>query len=202
MKLYGNDASPFVRKVLVAASETGLRDRIDYQALAVVPTQHNAEMAAVNPLMKIPTLIADDGAALFDSRVICEYLDTLHQGRKLVPAAGPDRWRVLRFAAMCDGMLDAGLLVRYEHAFRPKELHWEVWLEAQRVKSRQALDQAARELNPAEPINLGQIALACAIGWLELRKPLGDIRPGRDKLFAWYEQFIQRPSMQATLPKG
>jgi len=201
VKLYFSAASPYVRKVMVTAIETGLDKKIQQVPTSVVPTKPNADIARDNPLMKVPTLVTDGGEALFDSRVVCEYLDSLHDGRKLIPASGGDRWRVLRMQALGDGILDAGIISRYELAIRPQEKQWSDWLAGQAKKITQGLDLAETE-NLGGPLNLGQIAIACAIGWLEFRKPIGDIRPGRPKLFAWYDEFAKRPSMQATAPKG
>ena len=203
MKLYYSSASPYVRKVMVTAIETGLESKIEKVPATVAPNKPNAEVARDNPLMKVPTLVADGGEALYDSRVICEYLDSLHGGRKLIPASGGERWRVLGLQALGDGILDAGLLTRYETFLRPENLRWADWTSGQSLKITQALDMLEKESELlAGPINLGQIAVACAIGWLEFRKPLGDIRPGRPKLFTWYDEFLKRPSMQATMPKA
>ncbi|MBV8536912.1 MAG: glutathione S-transferase N-terminal domain-containing protein [Alphaproteobacteria bacterium] len=201
MKLYFSAASPYVRKVMVTAIETGLDKKIEQMPTSVVPTKPNADIARDNPLMKVPTLLTDGGEALFDSRVICEYLDSLHDGRKLIPASGGERWRVMRLQALADGILDAGLISRYELAIRPQEKQWSDWLAGQGKKVTQGLDLAENE-NLGGPLNLGQIAIACAIGWLEFRKPFGDVRPGRPKLFKWYDEFAKRPSLQATAPKG
>ncbi len=201
MKLYFSGASPYVRKVMVSAIETGLDKKIEQTPTTVVPVKINAELARDNPLMKVPTLVTDGGEALFDSRVICEYLDSLHDGRKLIPASGGERWRALRQQALGDGILDAGIITRYELAIRPQEKQWSDWIAGQSKKITQGLDLAETE-NLGGPINLGQIAIACAIGWLEFRKPIGDIRAGRPKLFKWYDEFAKRPSMQATAPKG
>lgn len=203
MKLYFSGASPYVRKVVVAAIETGLDKKIEQVATNVVPVKPNAELARDNPLMKVPTLVTDAGEALFDSRVICDYLDSLHDGRKLIPATGTERWRVLRLQALADGILDAGIITRYELILRPAEKQWSDWIAGQTKKVTQGLDLAeADSALLAGPINLGQIAIACAIGWLEFRKPIGDIRAGRPKLFQWYDEFAKRPSMQATAPKA
>lgn len=201
MKLYFSAASPYVRKVMVSAIETGLDKKIEQTPTTVVPVKPNADIARDNPLMKVPTLVTDGGEALFDSRVICEYLDSLHDGRKLIPATGGDRWRVLRLQALGDGILDAGIITRYELAIRPQEKQWSDWIAGQGKKVTQGLDLAENE-TLSGPLNLGQIAIACALGWLEFRKPFGDIRPGRPKLFKWYDEFAKRPSMQATVPKG
>lgn len=199
MKLYFSAASPYVRKVIVSAIETGLDKKIERMPTKVVPVEPNLDLARDNPLMKVPTLVTDGGEALFDSRVVCEYLDSLHDGRKLIPASGGERWRVLRLQALGDGILDAGIITRYELAIRPKEKQWSDWIAGQSKKITQGLDLAENE-NLGGPINLGQIAIACAIGWLEFRKPIGDVRAGRPKLFTWYDEFAKRPSMQATVP--
>jgi glutathione S-transferase len=201
MKLYFNPASPYVRKVMVTAIETGLDGRIEQMPTAVTPVKPNPAVAKDNPLMKVPTLVTDDGIALYDSRVICEYLDSQHAGAKLIPAAGPDRWRVRRWEAMADGITDAGLLSRYETILRPEDKRSDEWTKGQLTKVNQGLDMA--ENDPAllsGPLNLGQIALACSIGWLEFRDVAGDIRKTRPRLAAWYEAFSRRPSMQATKP--
>lgn len=203
MRLFSTDTSPYVRKVLVVAHELGLGDRIEKVALRPSPLEASPALSAHNPLNKIPALVTDDGTALYDSPVICEYLDTLHGGRKLVPESWPRRFEVLRRQALCDGMLEAGVLVYYELAMRPKELHWAPWLEGQRQKARQALDALELEVATFGPeIDLGQICTGVALGWLEFRAPLGDIRVGRPALFAWYEAFRKRPSMATTEPVG
>jgi len=123
MKLRHAAASPFVRKVMVVAHEHGLLGRIELVPTSVSPVQANAGLAAENPLMKVPSLVTDDGQVLFDSPVICEYLDGLATGRKLFPAAGPARWAALRQQALGDGILDAVILCRYELT-RPEDRRW------------------------------------------------------------------------------
>jgi glutathione S-transferase len=201
MKLYYTPTSPFVRKVLVTAHELGLADRVETVLLRPTPTQADPVLSRENPLNKIPALVLDDGASLYDSPVICEYLDALAGGARLLPAAGTERWDVLRTQALADGVLDASILVFYERAQRPKELHWGAWLDGQTQKALQGLD-ALNEQAPrfGDAPDLGQIAAACAVGWLEFRAPFGDIRAGREKLFAWYDRFAARPSMTATAP--
>lgn len=203
MKLYFSSASPFVRKVMVTAIETGLDKKIEQVPTSVVPVKPNLDLARDNPLMKVPTLVTEGGEALFDSRVICEYLDSLHDGRKLIPASGGERWRVLRIQALADGILDAGIITRYELGIRPAEKQWPDWIAGQGKKMTQGLDLAEAESEfLSGPINLGQIAIACALGWLEFRKPISDVRAGRPKLFRWYDEFARRPSMLATVPKA
>ncbi|MBM3533635.1 MAG: glutathione S-transferase [Alphaproteobacteria bacterium] len=201
MKLYFNPASPYVRKVMITAIETGLDGRIQQIPTAVTPVKPNPDVAKDNPLMKVPTLVTDDGFALYDSRVICEYLDSQHAGTPLIPRSGPDRWRARRWEAMADGITDAGLLCRYETIVRPEDKRSEEWTRGQMTKVIQGLDMAEHDSALLTgPINLGQIALACSIGWLEFRDVAGDIRKTRPKLASWYERFSSRPSMQATKP--
>src|SRR6185437_4887670 len=125
MKLRHNPSSPYVRKVMVVAHELGLAGRIELLSTAVSPVETNATLAAENPLMKIPALTTDDGQVLFDSPVICEYLDSV-AGGKLFPAVGPARWTALRQQALGDGILDALILCRYETT-RPEDKRWTGW---------------------------------------------------------------------------
>lgn len=201
MKLYYTPTSPFVRKVLVAAHELGLADRIETVLLRPSPVQTDPVLSRENPLSKIPALVRDDGSTLYDSVVIGEYLDALAGGGRVLPPVSEARWDVLRTQALADGVLDASILVFYERHYRPRELHWDAWLHGQTQKALQGLD-ALNILAPgfAAAPDLGQIAAACALGWLEFRAPFGDLRPGRDALFAWYDRFAARPSMQATAP--
>ncbi|MBK6694129.1 MAG: glutathione S-transferase [Myxococcales bacterium] len=201
MRLYHTASSPFVRKVLVAAHELGLAGRIETVFLRPSPTKADGDLAKSNPLSKIPALIDERGEALYDSPVICEYLDSLAP-RRLVPDHGPSRFRVLRQQALCDGILDAGILVRYEHVERPEALRWDGWIKGQTEKAKLGLD--ALELEVANfsttEIDLGQICAAVTFGWFEFRKPIGDIRKGRPQLTAFFERFSERPSMKATFP--
>ncbi len=203
MKLYYAGTSPYVRKVVVMAMETGLEKKIERVPTSVVPTQPNRDLAKDNPLMKLPTLITDDGMPLYDSYVICDYLDSLHKGEKLIPPSGPARWNVLRIHALASGLTDAGILSRYENMFHEEGKRSEPWLQGQFAKINQGLDELENEVKHlAGPLTLAQIATGCSIGWLEFRKPTGDIRQGRPKLMAWYDEFVKRPSMQATMPKA
>ena len=202
MKLFFNHASPFVRKVRVFAREAGLAGHIEEIETAVSPVAENPQLAQANPLKKIPALVCDDGTTLFDSPVICEYLDSLHAGRKLFPDA-PARWTALRLQATADGILDAGILCRYEAAIRPKEFQWDGWIAGQKAKWRGGLDLLEREAATldGEP-TIGTITVACALGWLDFRYADDNWRNGRPRLAAWYEKFVQRPSMQQTMPRA
>ena len=186
---------------MVAAHELGLAERIETTFLRPSPLQADATLSRENPLSKIPVLVTDDGETIFDSRVICEYLDTLHAGPKLVPAAGPQRWRVLRTQALGDGILEAGVQVFYERLHRPKELQWQPWSVGQAQKAAQALDALEAQVEALRgPLDLGQIAIACTLGWLEFRDVLPALREARTELFTWYDEFRERPSMKATVP--
>jgi glutathione S-transferase len=203
MKLYYTSTSPYVRKVMVAAHETGLIDRIETIFLRPTPVKADPVLSKDNPLSKIPALLEEGKPALYDSPVICEYLDGLHGNTKLIPAAGPDRWRVLRTQALTDGILEAAILVFYEVTHRPAELHWSAWLDGQREKANQGLDALEHEVaHFGGDVDLAQICAGITIGWLEFRNVLGDIRPKRPKLFAWYDAFRKRPGMVATEPKA
>ena len=203
MKLYHTETSPFVRKVMIAAHELGLASRIETVHLRPSPMAPSAELSQKNPLSQIPALVLDDGDVLYDSRVICEYLDTLAPHTSLVPAGGAARFRVLRLQALADGVLDAGILAFYEKNSRPAELHWAPWIDGQLTKVRQGLDALDREAGSFGPeVDVAQIATAAAVGWLEFRGVAGDVREGRAALFRWYDAFRARPSMKATEPKA
>jgi glutathione S-transferase len=201
VKLYYTPTSPFVRKVLVAAHELELSARIELELLRPSPTRADATLSRANPLNKIPVLVTDEGEGIYDSPVICEYLAALAPHRALVPAAGSERWRVLRVQALCDGVLDAAILVFYERSHRPKELWWPAWLDGQTEKALQGLDALEREAaHFGDAVDLGQIAAGVTLGWLEFRDVFGDQRSARPALNGWYERFRQRPSMKATEP--
>lgn len=201
MKLYTSPASPFGRKVVVVLHETGLVDRVERCDVSLSPIAPDASVCAANPLGKIPCLALDDGTALYDSRVICEYLDGLHGGPKLFPAAGAARFLALRHQAMADGILDAAVGLRYETFLRPEALRWPDWIAAQRLKVQRALDRLEEECTGfGERIDIGTLALACALGYLDFRFAADPWRPGRPGLAAWYEVMARRPSLLATRP--
>jgi glutathione S-transferase len=203
MKLYYSPTSPFVRKVLIAAFETGVYERIEKLPVQNSPTQPNDVLNQTNPLGKIPALIADDGLELYDSHVICEYFDTLHSGPRLIPAAGPARWATLRLHALADGVMDAAVLLRYETWLRPAELRWKDWIQGQTDKIERGLVVLERELaGSGDTIDLATISLACTLGYLDLRFPDMDWRARRPQLAAWLARFAQRPSFLATQPPG
>jgi glutathione S-transferase len=200
MQLIYAAASPFARKIRVLAAETGLLERIELLDTAVLPTTLNERVNALNPLGKIPVLLTDDGEALYDSRVICEYLDTLHQGAKLLPS-GASRWQVLRLAALADGLMDAALLARYERGVRPAELQWPAWLDGQLGKVQRALTELERQVDLLQgPLDLAQIGVACALGYLDFRFADLDWRAAYPDLAAFQQAFSLRPSMRGSAP--
>lgn len=202
MQLLGSPTSPYVRKVLVLAHEAGIIDRLPVEAASGTPLAPNARTVGHNPLGKVPCLVLDDGPALYDSRVICEYLDAEQGEGRFFPQAGPARWRALTLAALGDGITDAGLLIVYEARLRPEEKQFSPFVEGQREKVVRGLDVAELQwlAHLSGPMDIGQIALACALGYVELRDLAPDWRSTRRGLAAWYDAFRLRPSMTATEP--
>ena len=198
MKLHYNVASPFVRKVMAVAIETGLESRLEPVTRMMTPVKPDAELARDNPLGKIPCLVTDEGA-LFDSRVICEYLDGLHDGPKMFPPAGPARWTALRRQAQGDGIMDAGVLTRYETFLRPEERRWPEWIEGQKQKFRRALDSLEADAF-GDTVDIGTITIGCALGYLDFRYQDENWRATRPRLAAWLEWFSERPSLARTAP--
>jgi glutathione S-transferase len=202
MKLYYSPASPFVRKVLVCAHECGVANDIELVPTKVVPSEPNREFGRVTPLMKLPALDRGDGFVLFDSIVICEYVDSLSRGPHLFPAQGDARWKALRLHALADGILDAAVLARYENNVRPPEMRWKAWTEGQLVKVDQALDFLERNAGDLEGLTIGTISAACALGYLDFRYADRPWRASRPKVAAWYEGIAKRPSFEKTVPKA
>lgn len=200
MQLRYSSTSPYVRKVLVTAIERDLDKRIERISTSTLDPKSG--LSNDNPLGKVPALIMDDGEALYDSPVICEYLDSLHQGAKLFPAEGPARWRALRQQALCDGILDAAILRMLESKRRPEALRWPDWIALQSGKVSRALDRLEAEAAQLEgPLTIGQIAVGCTLGYLDFRFGDEDWRPAHPKLAAWHAEFAKRPSMLETVPK-
>ncbi|HYB10765.1 MAG TPA: glutathione S-transferase [Alphaproteobacteria bacterium] len=201
MKLLYQTHSPFARKVLVMAHEAGLANKIDVIHHETSPVRRNEAVYAVNPLGQVPILVCDDGLALFDSTVICSYLDSLHAGPRLIPEEGRNHWLALRLEALANGMIEAGSLYRWEIDRRPETLRWRAMAEAQAGKLRTAYDFIEQKVALDGPLDIGQIALATALGWLEFRRLpwLADSHP---RLTNWYRAFARRPSMVATPMQG
>jgi glutathione S-transferase len=200
MKLFYSDTSPFVRKCLVSAHELGLRERLELLAAAAHPVNRDRAVVAHNPLGKIPTLLTDDGTVLYDSRVICEYLNALGDGH-LIPEAGPRRWSALVDQALADGIMDAAVLTRYENAARPEALRWADWITGQLDKVGCGLAEIEHRGGPAaDRVDLGTIAIGCALGYLDFRFASLGWREKFPKTALWFEVFAKRESMLATRP--
>lgn len=193
MQLFYSPMSPFARKVRVVAFELDLADRLE---LVVASPYTDEAVRAINPLSKIPILVREDGPPIFDSPVICEYLEHL-AGRSLTPAAGPERWTALTQQAMADGMGDAALaIVRERLRDAP---HRQDLFDRQTATLTAALDLLERETPSADRFEIGEIAVAAQLAYLDGRAVL-DWREGRPALAAWHEKASQRPAMVATAP--
>lgn len=199
MKLRYSPTSPYVRKVTVTAHETGLHSRI--QRVPTVTTDPASGLAKDNPLGKVPVLILEDGQRIFDSPVICEYLDSLHQGPKIVPPAGSERWVALRRQALADGILDAAVL-RLLEGRRPANEQSPAWIAKQKAVIERSLDALEDEVDRlGDGLTIGHITIGVALGYLDFRFAGDAWRDRRPKLARWNEQFQQRPSMSSTVPR-
>jgi len=200
MKLRSSPASPFVRKVRIAASLVGLADRIEIEdADTNSPTD---SLRRQNPLGKIPALVLEDGETLYDSRVIVEYLDFLAGGGRLIPAPGPRRFQVLTGLALADGVTDAALLLVYEQRWRERAGHSAKWQDHQSGKISRGLASLEAAPPPDGPFDIAAIALACALGYLDLRFQ-GAWRADHPKLVAWLDAFAAAvPAFEATRFRG
>jgi glutathione S-transferase len=200
MKLLMSPPSPFVRKVRVVIRETGQLDAIEEVAVTTSALDTDPGLMAANPLGKIPALIREDGPAIYDSRVITRYLDA-RVGAGLYPDAR--LWEILTLEATADGIMEAGVLMVYEGRLRPEAQQSPEWVEAQWGKLSRSLDAVnARWMSHlAGPLNMGQIAIGCALGYLDLRHDARNWREGRDALAAWFAEFSQREAMIDTRPE-
>jgi glutathione S-transferase len=200
MKLYYSSASPYARKCAIVAIEAGLGDRIERVALAVSPHTPNLDYAKHNPLMKVPALIRDDGSDLYDSAVICEYLDALG-GASVFPRDGESRWQALRRHALADGIMDAAILARYETALRPEALRWPEYLDGQYAKIVQALDRLEQEAGSFAPgFTIDQVGLVAALGYLDFRFASRPWRERQPRLAQWFARVSERESVRRTVP--
>ncbi len=197
MKLHWSPRSPFVRKVLIVAHELGLADRIDCVRTVAATTRPHEILMRDNPLSKLPTLVLADGTVIYDSRVICEYFDSLHDGPKLFPVAIPARMTALRWQALGDGMLDFLLLWRNELTRpAPSEPH----LETYRIKRAKTLAALEAETGVLErtPYCIGHVAIGCALSYIDFRFAEDPWRPAHPRLAAWHATIAARPSFRAT----
>jgi len=201
MKLLGSLASPYTRKVRVVLAEKKIE--CEFEKADVNPSDNPVN--AHNPLGKVPTLILDDGTALFDSRVIVEFLDSVSPIARLIPEDNRERVAVRRWEALADGALDAGLLVRYE-SLRPKKEQSEAWAGKQTGKLERGLAMLSAELGDrswchADRYTLADIALGCCLGWVDFRKPGGVSWRGRfGNLERHYDRLMERPSFADSVP--
>ena len=192
------DSSPFGRKPRMAIEILKLKDRIE-----IVPAEtgnENDTLRQQNPLGKMPALVLPDGSAVFDSRIIMEFLDEMAGGGKLLPREGIERYRTLTQAALADGVMDAGILVVYEGRFRPAEMKVESWLGYQRDKIKRGLAAFEKAPPDANKSDIASIGLACALGYLDWRKQI-DWQSAYPKLVEWQARFTaHEPSVTHTLP--
>ncbi len=197
MILRSAPASPFARKVRIGASLVGMSSKIDVQPAD--PNKADDNLLRQNPLGKIPVLILEDGATIYDSRVILEYLDHLAGGGRIIPREAVARFAALRLQALCDGICDASLLQIYEDRYRPADKRVQSWVDRQAEKVARglaALEAAPPKLDPVPDV--GQIALACALGYRDLRFG-GSWRKDHPRLLAWHDKFAaQVPAFAET----
>ena len=198
MKLMFAGPSPFVRKVMVVLHETGQLDDVTLEQVVAGPGNTAPALAAANPLGKIPALVRDEGPTLYDSRVICRYLDARAEGR-LYPETG---WDTLTLEATADGIMESAVLMVYEGRFRPEAQQSPEWIEAQWEKVARGLDALGSRwmAHLSGPLDIGHIGVGCALGYLDFRHEARNWRQGRTALADWYETFAARPAMQATIP--
>lgn len=198
MKLAYSPNSPYVRKCVALAIQRGIDKQME---LWTVGTTDPA-LLQVNPLSKVPTLVLDDGTALYDSPVICEYLDSVGDGPKMFPPVGPARWKALRQEALGDGILDATQPRRREIAL-PQDEGRQTYIALQQGKVKAALAVLEAEADGLGMLTtIGEITIACALGYMDFRYPNEPWRPGHPKLEAWYAKVSAMPAMARTAPPG
>lgn len=200
MKLYHSPTSPYARKVRMLLLETGMDADVEKQIGSGSPVDPGQAPLAENPLGKVPVLTLTDGTPIYDSRVICRYLDDRAKAG-LYPAE-PKLWSVLTLEALADGILDAALLMVYETRIRPEDLRYTPWIEGQWDKIRRAADSLNADWMPvlSGPMTMGHIATACALGYLDFRHADRNWRLGNDALAKWFASFAARSSFVATTP--
>jgi glutathione S-transferase len=202
LTLLSHPLSPYGRKVKIATALKGLKDRIEVVQVDTNPLD-NPDITRVNPLGKIPALVIDGDTAIFDSNVICEYLDTLAPAPALFPKGGVERMRTLTLGSLADGILDAALLLVYEKRFRPEDKWHAAWQERQQLKIDRSLDFLERTppVWTASP-DYGHLTLACALGYLDFRHE-GKWRSAHPGLVAWLDEFAKTvPAFEETTPKA
>lgn len=197
-KLRYSSTSPFVRKVRVVSIETG-QDK-DIELIKTVTADPTCDIGKDNPLNKVPALVMEDGSALYDSHVICEFLDARAGGGKFFPAPGPARWSALRQEALANGMADAGVL-RMMETRRPAGEQSPAWIARQKLKMDQGLDQLEKEApHFAGGFDIGLMTIAIVLDYFDFRFKAEAWRQGRPNLAKWHEAISVRPSLKSTLP--
>ena len=198
MKLHWSPRSPYVRKVMIAAHEMGLADRLELVRTVVAAAKPDEAYFAVNPLNKIPALELGDGMVVFDSRVICEYLDTLHDGPKLFPAAGAERLMALRNLALGDGLVDV-LLVRLIERGKPEARRSLEIVASNERKTRETVARLEADIAMLtdRSYDIGHVAIGTALAYLDFRFADDNWRAGHDKLAAWHAGFNERAAVKA-----
>jgi len=201
MQLFYATTSAYVRKVMVTAHCLGLTNEIELLDSAAHPVERDERIAIVNPLAKVPALRTEQGACLYDSRVICEYLNARAKG-DLIPSQGDARWLSLSRQALGDGLIDAALLARYEFSARPLEKQWQGWADAQLKKVHAALREIECQVADfsTQPDDVGLIAIGCALGYLDFRFDALNWRANHPLTAAWFALFDAHPAMAATRP--
>lgn len=201
MKLFHSNLSPFVRKVMIVAIERGVRDRIELLPSKASPMERDGTIVPHNPSGKVPTAILSDGTSIFDSRVICRYVDGMATGPGLYPE-DETKFAVLTLEALADSILDACILCRYERLMRPAEKQFDAWYDAQMGKVVSGLAALENEWFPSfsGSFHAGAVAIAAMLGYLDFRFADFAWREGHPKLAAWFAEVSARPSMQQTMP--
>ena len=202
MKLYGDTLSPFVRMCLVTAHEVGLGTKIQREISRVDPTTVNAGLTAVSPIGKVPVLVTDHNHAIYDSRVIIEYLCHVSGNKTLIPDDGVKRFRVLTVAALGQAIAEAGVAWRYETAVRPQGLQWREWMDRTMLRVNAEFDDLEKTwIRELAEVTAASIAVAVALSYIDFRIPDWNWRTDRPKLQAFHDNFSGRPSMHATALK-
>jgi glutathione S-transferase len=201
MKLTFSPASPFARKVRIAAIELGLVDKIQFVPTTVAPGTPNEEYSKIHPLKKLPVLILDNGEVIVDSYVIVEYLDELAGGGKLIPASGAVRWKVKSDHSLSQGMLDSMLLCRYENMVRPEALRWKAWSDDHWNRAWKGMARFEQQPEMLSRLfDISQIALVCVLGYADFRFADCGWRKAYPKLDAFHQKMLERPSVKISLP--
>jgi len=196
VKLFMVRASPYARKVLVLAAERGLRDQIE--TIIANPHECPVTLVDINPLSKVPTLIADDNSIHIDSLAICLYLDTLGTHSPLIPLDGPDRWPIMQRHALAHGVMDCAVIRRVESLMAPEPDRL-AWMERQYRTTVRVLDRFEAIITTlGDHVAVDTLTLACALSYLDFRFPQDQWRTNRPQLATWHGEFEQRPSMQLS----